>query len=231
MINVLCDRRSGTARALQALLRADPLTEQLSGVVNWTGARIPPDEFPEVDVLNRESRTNKLAQIAWLELRGISVPPWDFQGHDADWYPRTVNHQQGRDFTGPIPAGEIGYYVKRLPLREEWRLHFFRTKKGNLRLLRSGVKIPRVARAHPWVRSHRLGWKISYTGGAPEDAVRASREAVAALELDFAAVDVGLTGEGVDGMMECYVLEANTCPGLDTGTLKLYADAIKERLK
>jgi hypothetical protein len=223
MIDVVCQRASRSARDLsQKLLELAP---EAQGTVNWTGARLETQ-----DALNWASRTDKLAQLIRLEHQGVSVPPWDFQGHGADWYPRTLRHQQGRDFTRPIAAGDIAFYVQKLPLEEEWRLHFFRTKAGNIRLLRSGKKIPRVPAPHPWVRSHRLGWKISYTGGAPEDAVRQGREAVKALDLDFAAVDVGLTGEGVDGMMDAYVLELNTCPGLESGTLQLYASNILERL-
>jgi hypothetical protein len=224
MIEVLCDRPSRTARKLAAALEAAPGT----GYINWTGARISPAEFPlEWPVLNRESRTDKLAQLARLELCGVAVPPWDLNGKDESWYPRTLNHQQGRDFTAPIPAGGIAYYVKRLPLREEWRLHFFRTPKGNMKLLRSGLKVPRVRNPHPWVRSHRLGWKISYTGGCPANLVDESRKAVQALGLDFAAVDVG-RGEAYP--FPAVVLEVNTCPGLDTGTLALYVDAAKARL-
>lgn len=219
MIDVICDRRSKTARKLQEALEG----AAGQGYVNWTGSRLSPEEFPpEWKVLNRESRTNKLAQLAWLELKGVSVPPWGLQGQDETWYPRTVNHQQGRDFTQPIPAGAIAYYVKRLPLLEEWRLHFFRTPKGNIKLLRSGLKVPRVRNPHPWVRSHRLGWKISYCGGAPLSLVAEARRAVAVLDLDFAAVDIAMPGP--------VVLEVNTCPGLDSGTLKLYAEAMKARL-
>jgi hypothetical protein len=225
MITVECLRRSKTARKLAAALEG----AAADGIINWTGG---PLTFPNLDipVLNSRSRTDKLAQLARLELCGVRVPPWDLNGKDESWYPRTLNHQQGRDFTGIIPAGAIAYYTQKLPLREEWRLHFFRTAKGNIKLLRSGIKVPRLRGHHPWVRSHRLGWKISYTGGAPEDAVRQCRAAMVALDLDFGAIDVGLTGEGVDGMMDSYVLEVNTCPGLDSGTLARYVAAVKERL-
>jgi len=217
MIEVLCDRRSKTAERLQEALAVQ--APQLEGLINWTGA-------PNTEAtLNARSRTNKLAQLTCLELRGVAVPPWDLQGHGPDWYPRTLNHQQGRDFTAPIGVGEIGYYVKRLELLEEWRLHFFRTRKGNVKLLRSGIKIPRVRNPHPWVRSHRLGWKISYTGGCNPDLVDEARKAVQVLDLDFAAVDVAFGV--VPGVR---VLEVNTCPGLEAGTLQRYVDAIKERL-
>lgn len=222
-VELLCDRPSKTASRLREQLELHPG----AGTINWTGARVPPEEAEALPhpILNFHSRTDKLAQLVRLELKGVSVPPWDFNGHSAEWYPRTLNHQQGRDFTEPIPAGAIAYYVKRLPLVNEWRLHFFRTKRGNIKLLRSGIKLPRVRNPHPWVRSHRLGWKISYTGGPPPELVPEARKAVAALDLDFAAVDVGWTMTN-----PAVVLEVNTCPGLDTGTLLRYVDEFKRRL-
>jgi len=228
MIEVLTDHPSGTARRLAEALQQWP---ELEGWVNWTGSRKDAADYGG-RLLNASSRTDKLAQLVRLEHQGVPVPPWDFQGWGADWYPRTLLHQQGRDFTRPIPPGEIAYYVEKLPLIEEWRLHFFRTSAGNIKLLRSGKKLPRVRNPHPWVRTHSNGWRISYCGGAPEDAVRQGRLAVKALDLDFGAVDVGLTGEGVDGMMDCYVLEVNTCPGLEHGgTLERYVSSVVARFQ
>jgi D-alanine-D-alanine ligase-like ATP-grasp enzyme len=68
-----------------------------------------------------------------------------------------------------------------------------------------------------------LGWKISYTGGAPQIVVSEARKAMQALELDFGAVDVLYSPEG-----GVWVLEVNTCPGLDSGTLQRYVDAFVE---
>jgi hypothetical protein len=92
-------------------------------------------------------------------------------------------------------------------------------------LLRSGLKIPRKKPYHPWVRSHRLGWKISYTGGAPLQVVEEGREAMAALELDFGAVDI--LHQPPNGGV--WVLEVNTCPGLENGTLSKYLQAFWAR--
>lgn len=213
MPEVVMDRASRTGRELAALLAGGP-----PGTINWTGAPLSEGEPP---ILNARSRTNKLAQLAWLEIKGVSVPPWDFSPGPGRWLPRTLFHQQGRDFTSP--PREPDFWVKHLDLTSEWRLHFCRTRKGNLKLLRSGVKVPKPG-AHPWVRSHRLGWKISYTGGAPEELVNSARLAMQALELDFGAVDIALAPD------THYVLEVNTCPGLDSGTLRRYAEAILERL-
>lgn len=227
MINVICQRRSNTARALRAALAAFP---NLRGDVNWTGAGVAGP------ALNQHSFTNKLRQLEKLKEKNVPVPPFARTGAAAGWLPRSANHQQGFDFTRfngrgkprGLQAARADFFVKKLTLTHEWRLHFFKTKKGNLKLLRSGQRlpIPGHPRVHPWVRSHRLGWKISYTGGASAGLVEAGRKAMEALNLDFGAVDLGVTAEGAP-----VVLEVNTCPGLEGGMLQKYVEAIKERLQ
>lgn len=187
-------------------------------LVNWTGSRLSEEEFPQ-EVLNRESRTDKLAQLIRLDMKNVRIPHYSLFALEG-WLPRTRYHQQGRDFTPRRPL-EPDFWVKRVSADDEWRLHFFRTAKGNIRLLRSGLKLPKGQGYHPWVRSHRLGWKISYIGGAPEALVEEGRKAIAALNLDFGAVDIlqDYHGRGV-------VLEVNTCPGLEAGTLSRYVEQI-----
>jgi hypothetical protein len=231
MIEVLFDRPSDTGESLQGVLfRVAEGFPTANGWVNWTGRRLCQDDYL-APVLNCASRTDKLAQLVRLEMRGVSIPPFKPAGtlwpirHAGvgDWIPRTSFHQQGRDFTRP-PA-DPDFWVKKLYLEDEWRLHFFRTNKGNIKLLRSGLKLPKTLKAHPWVKSHRLGWKISYLGGAPSHLVVEARKAMAALDLDFGAVDCALTYQG-----EPVVLEVNTCPGLEETTLELYVREILERL-
>lgn len=221
MLEVRLDRNIGTGRKLRNAL----LPLEGEGIVNWTGRPLDDATGP---VLNAHSKTDKLSQLLLLRDSGVRVPPFFILGEATppdwgpSWLPRTRLHQQGRDFTSPIIPD---FWVKKLPLEDEWRLHFFRTKKGNLRLLRSGIKLPKTLKAHPWVKAHRLGWKIAYTGGAPFLLVEQAREAMQALDLDFGAVDIALTPR-----LEAVILEVNTCPGLDTGTLGLYVSAIKDRL-
>jgi hypothetical protein len=216
MNHLLMTNPSKTGEALDALLQ----DAALPFLINWTGAIA---EHPDFEVLNEKSRTNKLAQLIRLDHQGVKVVPYSLVPM-AGWLPRTRDHQQGRDFTD-LRWLEGDFWTYRIPADDEWRLHFFKTAKGNMRLLRSGIKLPRVKGFHPWVRSHRLGWKISYTGGAPKAAVEEARKAMQALDLDFGAVDVLVqpsTGE-------VWVLEVNTCPGLDSGTLSIYANSFLER--
>lgn len=223
-VKVICERRSQTARGLQAALDVASPEGHLELLVNWTGAPYVAEPLP---VLNSRSRTNKLAQLVRLDHQKVPVPLFSLQAPSAEeratgrWFGRSAFHQQGRDFTRPPVRPD--FWVKREQCDDEWRLHFFRTKKGNLRLLRSGIRLPKegVRRFHPWVKSHRLGWRISYIGGAPTAVVDAARAAMEALQLDFGAVDTGVRGDGSP-----VVFEVNTCPGLEAGTLDRYVGAI-----
>lgn len=224
MIQLLTNRRSNTGREIAEDLRAHP---DLNGWINWTGGPVDPTKDGK-DVLNYFSRTDKLAQLARLDLKRVPIPGWSLTAKPG-WLPRTKHHQQGKDFTHRVAAPD--FWVERVGTEDEWRLHFVRTKKGNLRLLRSGIKVPKTdergkldKKFHPWVRSHRLGWKLSYTGGATTPVVDAARLAMQALELDFGAVDVGVKSD-----RSAVVFEVNTCPGLDTGTRQRYITYFVER--
>jgi hypothetical protein len=201
------------------------LAEQLyhakeDGVVNWTG------RYHQYDTtLNAKTFTDKLRQLKVLDEAGVSITPFKTTRPRGDgWLPRRKFHQQGRDFKKRRKPFTPDYWTKFVPLSQEWRLHVFRTAKGKYAVIRSGLKVAKTDDAHPWVRGHSQGWKISYVGGAPDTVKETSRAALKALDLDFGAVDIGVSEDG-----KPIIIEINTCPGLDTGTLKLYVDAIKER--
>jgi hypothetical protein len=209
MIKVFHDRPSQTGEDLQALLASQP---ELVGSVNWTGRG--------GEGLNSNARSNKLAQLVRLEHQGVPVPYFTLSKpkDTTNWLGRGSYHREGRDLTNPLENPD--FWVSYLNLEEEWRLHFFRRKKGSLMLLRSGKKAPKSPKAHPWIRANRLGWKISYVGGAPKEVWEIGFRAINALQLDFGAVDIGVTlGYPV-------VLEVNTCPGLEGNTLRKYAEEI-----
>lgn len=222
MIRILCQRRSQTGNLLRE--KCDGIETPRDLLVNWTGGPVDPEGQL---VLNAFARSNKLSQAIRLTTAGIPTITVSFRKEGPDWYARRSSHQQGFDFTNKkLQSGrlEADYFVKKEELTDEWRVHVFRTRKDNMRVLRCARKVPNSENYHPWVRSHRLGWKLSYVGGIPDVGRSISRSAVRALLLDFGAVDIGFNREG-----NPLVLEVNTCPGLEGGTLDLYAANFVER--
>lgn len=224
MITVMTQGRpSRTARLLERELDEENIHD-VAGIVNWTGGNL----VSTLPVLNRRAYTDKLRQLQQLHEAGVPVPNFTIgppaTGEPVELLPRSRYHQQGRDFTRRRPW-VADFYVQRYFFPDEWRIHVFKTNKGNYRVIRSGIKLPKPGH-HPWVKSHRLGWYISYTGGAPDAAKSAAREGVRCLGLDFGCVDIGIRETG-----EPILLEVNTAPGLDTGTRSYYVNNILERLE
>lgn len=224
-IEILCHRPSKTKNSLSEALANVQVNKNI--VVNWTGGPVSNlDHFAEV-LLNGEAFTNKLRQAVRLGIAGIPTIQVSLAKEGPDWYPRRNDHQQGFDFTNRrLQRGllEADFYVKKEDLIDEFRLHVFRTSRDNMRVMRVARKVPSRPDHHPWVRSHRLGWKLSYTGGATEDAKRIARDSLRALHLDFGAVDLAMRADATP-----IVLEVNTCPGLEGGTLEMYVENIIER--
>jgi len=145
----------------------------------------------------------------------------------GEWLPRAMNHVGGGDLLNP-EDWTPGYFAKKEDIIEEFRVHSF---KG--RSIRAGIKAPRegftldsrdpATRLHPWVRSWDGGWRIKYDGVSSKRAHRElAHAAVAALGLDFGAVDIGTRRDGT-----LMVLEVNRAPGLVEGTIDVYANAIQ----
>jgi hypothetical protein len=152
-----------------------------------------------------------------------------------EWLPRAANHVGGTDLlaAAPLPFSP-DYWAKKESITREFRIHSF---KG--RSIRAGMKIPRDGyqvcedgllpdignvQAHAWVRSHGGGWRISYDGDSIRQKHRdLAHAAVAALGLDFGAVDIA---ERADDSV--FVLEVNRAPGIEAGTIDAYARAIRE---
>lgn len=225
-ITILCSReRSQTAKLLRKTAKNTQVKSNI--YVNWTGMPIEAPE-PECVLLNKNSSSNKLHQLEVFLAKGIPTVEFSLLPKQ-DFLPRRKYHQQGFDFTNErLLEGRIraDFFVKRENIVEEYRLHVFRTARNNMRVLRIGKKVPRKPKYHPWIRTHRLGWKLSYSKFNLEPNIaQTAREAVRSLDLDFGAVDMAILDNG-----KHIVLEVNTCPGLEEGgTLRSYIDNIVER--
>ena len=139
-------------------------------------------------------------------------------GPDLNWVGRLVHHVGGNDLLNPPPRPD--FWVKKEDIVREFRVHSF---KG--RSIRAGMKVhrPGIAIPHEWIRSWDGGWRISYDGASVRQRHRdIAHAAIEALGLDFGAVDIAERRDG-----NVFVLEVNRAPGLEGGTITVYANAIR----
>lgn len=252
MIYIYCPRASDGARALVEWLRGNGVSArkvsrpQVCGpsdkIVCW-------GQGLGYSALNSAVRPGKFHQLEGLSAAGVPVPPhvrecpmsvgWGGCEHRCEhhqalpatpgvplsgWVPRRDNHQGGSDLLNPQRGGD--HWVKRLSIALEFRVHSFLGKS-----LRVGEKVLRDGHrgASSWVRSYNGGWRLSYGGAgwsacSNKQGVRdLAHRAVAALGLDFGAVDVGVQDDGT-----LVVFEVNTAPGLEDGTTEKYGVAIRQ---
>jgi len=167
----------------------------------------------DVLVLNDATFLNKKSQL--IKLRENKVSTLEVSDRPAEGFiGRSLNHQGGRDL---VNNSGRDYYTKKVDFAKEVRIHIC-----NGRSIRAGLKVPAVdQKAHPWIRSYDSGWRINYSyakhiSNSHRDLAKA---AIKALGLDFGAVDIGVTkaDKGV-------VLEVNTAPGVEGGTLVAYVN-------
>lgn len=257
-IHIYCPRRSDSAFTLVHALGATRLRRfdgehfwdkgkrvkiaEGDAVICW-GTQLP--ELGGFKILNSmEKRLDKFDQTQKLTQAGVAtirvVDPRDVGDVKAfiksGFIPRSNHHVGGTDLLGLDRDGDVGFFAEKAVFTEEIRIHSF-----DGRSIRAGKKIPRDGfeavkneadwkhnqnLLHPWVRSYDGGWKISYDGFKSTDAMRnMAHGAVKALGLTFGAVDIGVTKNG--GLM---VLEVNTAPGIEGGTLHSYVRAINRWL-
>ena len=184
-------------------------------VVNW-GAYV--EQWPPGwRVLNPRILGNKFRELDILAGAGVPVPPYG-RHPDRGWLARLETHYEANDLRQNLRTGD--FYVQRVDVDAEFRFHIFQGVS-----IRQQHKVPIRTNAHPWIRSFASGWDWVNGGDGTEAMRRAAVRAVAALGLDWGAVDVGRLRTG--GFV---VFEVNTAPGIDPGgsTADRYAAAIME---
>ena len=238
------------ARALSTKkIRSDGMYRPRSNhlIVNWGNSTQPiwPLNASAVfGILNKISciikATNKLTSFEVLKKYNVSIPEFttDFEVA-ANWVRDRIVVLARHSLTGHSGRGievvsqdvgddsempEAPLYVKYIKKTTEYRVHVFR---GQV------IDIQQKKKQNGWrdnihysstVRSHSNGWVFSREGvNAPNDVIQQSLAAVAALGLDFGAVDV--IWNQVHN--RAYVLEVNTAPGLEGHTVEVYANAIR----
>ncbi len=209
-------------------------------IICW-GAQIP--ELDGVRVLNALANpVNKLRELEILNEHGVATITTSLRNSSSPKYgiklvPRSVYHTGGLDLLG-LDKRRTDYWVKVEDFVKEFRIHSFGQKS-----IRAGLKVPRdgfnpvpagevwtpnKGWYHPWVRSFDGGWRIKYDGFQTKDLPNGktlrnlAHAAVKALGLTFGAVDIGQRADG-----SLLVLEVNTAPGIEGGSLQAYAKSIE----
>lgn len=172
-----------------------------------------------------EYTTDRSAAQGWIEAGDTVYARGTLNGHSGEGI--TVHQRNQEDVSiGRVPAAPL--YTKGITTqRREWRVHVF---KGVItyvqkKIRRNGYREDASYRED--VRNHHTGWVYSNQfNDAPSAAVlRAAFDAVAALGLDFGAVDV------ISRQDQAWVLEVNTAPGLTGTTLETYQHNVVEFAK
>lgn len=205
-------------------------------VINWGASNI--DRAMDANILNHPydvaKACNKLTSFRLFKEAGVVTPEWTEEHEDAcHWLrehsvvARTVlNGHSGEgivicDKTKVLPVAPL--YTKYVKKAEEYRLHVF---QGEV------FFVQRKARKHD-VPDDQVNWKVRNLDGGfiyankdvevPEEYKSEAVKAIAALGLDFGAVD--LITEKASG--KAYVLEVNTACGLAGTTLDKYVEVFK----
>lgn len=212
-------------------------------VVNWGRSSFHcfdwnPGPYPRVlnAPYNVKIASDKLQAFVRMKNDGVSVPDfttveqivreWLDEGHTV--LARTLLRASGGrgivklDHPGVdiVPAP---MYTKYVPKVSEWRVHVW---QGQTLCIQRKIARPDVVPDDWQIRNHENGFifQQNWNPDAWHDELeKESLKAVAALGLDFGAVDVIWN----DRMSRAFVLEVNTAPGLAGNTLEKYTEALK----
>jgi hypothetical protein len=153
---------------------------------------------------------NKRDQLLRLAVEGV-ICPEVYDGPGVGRIGRSFKHQCASDL---LHNTGRDYYTQKLPFTHEVRIHIFQGLA-----IHSGLKVKRDDIAHEWIRSSASGWKLDYSkaGSIKQSRRDLAKQAVAALDLDFGAVDIGIVQNGAAA-----VIEVNTAPGVEGSTIDAY---------
>lgn len=117
--------------------------------------------------------------------------------------------------------GPSDYYLQYVPKQKEYRIHVIDDEVVKI----SEKRLNDEGEYDQLVWNYDTGWTFHH----PRDthaSVYMAMAAVNALDLDFGAVDM-IIGEDENP----YILEVNTCPGLDEPSLDIYEEKFRELIE
>lgn len=238
-------RPSAGAQTIRELLsdnaklsRLNPVPKQYHTVINWgnpTGftsanGQIPCFNHPVAVQL----AINKLSSFTTMQAKDVRVPEFTTKLEKADdiWFARTALAGSGGVGITVIRKGEAvpnaPLYTRYIKKEDERRVHvaFGKVIFSQIKLRQ---KESEQTADQKLIRNHDNGWVFCPrpVEDLPADCAEQAVKAIAALGLDFGAVDI------VVGKKDAlaYVLEVNTAPGIESEGLKAaYRTAFLSRL-
>jgi len=206
-------------------------------VINWGGGTAVPYPVLNEPVAVRAA-SNKLTAFRILEENNVSVPEFTTDEQQAhNWIDegstvvaRTLlRANSGRGIVICTDCDDVvaaPLYVKYVKKQQEYRVHVFSGQAIDVQRKMRSRDVPDED-VNWQVRNHSNGFIFGREGVVQSPTMlEESRKAVAALGLDFGAVDIIYSAHHD----KWYVLEVNTAPGLEGTTLTNYANAIRRIL-
>jgi len=165
-----------------------------------------------------EFTTSHLVARSWLDAGEIIVERHNLRGSSGEGI-RIVS-MDDEDTEADIQQAPL--YTKFIAKTAEYRVHIFNGQMIDFVQKKRVSTERRDDTFNPYISSMEHGWVFTRTE-VPEvpGVIRLAQAAVAALDLDFGAVDI-MSFEG-----RSYVLEVNTAPGLAGTTLVKYGNALR----
>ncbi|MGL5016399.1 MAG: ATP-grasp domain-containing protein, partial [Bacteroidales bacterium] len=172
-----------------------------------------------------ESTTDRSVAQGWMDAGSLVYARTVLQGHSGEGIvmahtnPSEINGV-GNAFTVQSTLPQARLYTKGILLqRREFRIHVM---NGTVTYVQQKKRADGAQERPEYsnvVRNYHTGWIYASSDVRPNDAaLRAAVDAVAALGLDFGAVDV------ITRRDDAWVLEVNTAPGLQGTNLSTYAE-------
>jgi len=226
-------------------------------IINWGQSN--PQEWYEGkgEILNSiesvKLATNKLDSFVRMKERGVNIPAFYESREDvvkimdenpkARFIGRTLlcstkgkgcylisKREEDLDFAESPLAKHYKIFTQYIPKTAEYRVHVFKGKVFDIaqkRARKSGSGVLEVSGLDYKIRSYERGWvfcreNVKIPEGLEEGAVKA----VESLDLDFGAVDMIW-----NRTLGIFVLEVNTAPALEGGTLVGYTSQFRSFIK
>lgn len=223
--------------AIAKLTRRPVLRLQYRTLINWGNSAAINGENPNLLILNKpgavQRASNKLSAFRAFQESGVRIPLFQTQRpevRDGMYLARHKLCGSGGDGITIIRKGaavpDAPLYVKYVPKLIEYRIHVV---SGSVIFAQQKKRKSdnEQTEDQKLIRNYDNGWVFCPTDVADlnEDVHASAVAAVAALGLDFGAVDLIIGRD--DGL--AYVLECNTAPGLSSpGLIEAYTNKFKE---